>query len=177
MNPHNAKLVEGIMPDREGPYGRAWRYNLEGSVVAKRAEDNPNYAGLGAWIVECPSAHPVWANYFVSIVHLRTNPGGQPPRIGEDKAVTHEINVLALNPDFAPDPTGSSPLQYLHPINFAGQWRAGSDIAAEVETERVVEDIINGRLNPDTDALSQWIDRFGDNCMKPGFKRDQGGRQ
>ena len=52
------------------------------------------------------------------------------------------------------------------PTNFAAQLVRPDDAAAMATIEEAVRDICAGTLNPDTDALSMWAHRFGDNMLR-----------
>lgn len=122
---------------------------------------------MSAWIVYAPWAHPGWHSYLLSVVHLRESEGAKPPVINLPGA-THELMLLALDPGY--------PLQarrlphFLTPPNFVGQFVADSDEAAAERVAGDVRDICAGLLNPDTDALRQWIARYGDNGIKPEYR-------
>lgn len=114
---------------------------------------------VDGWIVQAPYAHPVWHSYWVACVTLR-DVEGLPPAVIHRPGATHEIIVYALNPE--KPTTIDEPVHFLTPSNFVGQFTAWSDEAAREIIGRVVRDIIDGILNPDTDFRSIWIARFGD---------------
>lgn len=151
------------MPDRETQYGRAWRVNLTASrlhVGAKTGDD----AVVCGWVVYAPWAHPIWANYWILCIHLRSCPNMPEPKINLEGA-THEVFVYALNPEETPDLLHPDRTR-LNPLNFAGQWMAGTDLDAEEKIERTVDEILAGTLSPDTDFLRDWVRRFSGSNLK-----------
>jgi hypothetical protein len=55
-------------------------------------------------------------------------------------------------------------------VNFAGQWIAKDDAEAKRKLDVTVHEILAGVLNPDTDAMRQWIDRFSNSNVKPEWR-------
>ena len=153
-------------PTVNGLAGRAWRCDLE--ALRGRLKVAPEDDGtVVMWVVEAPWAHPLWHSYALVLVHLRPMPDGRPTKIYLDGA-SHELWLYALNPkcDRGKAVQGQAPLQWLTPVNFAAQLIEPSDTAAFARIHRTVEAICAGRLNPDTDARSQWTTLFGDNMMR-----------
>ena len=116
-------------------------------------------ATLGGWIVHVPGAHPMWSYYLVSVVHLRPM---------EDREVdlqfigaTHEIGVLALDPDHTPDPDDPETFKHLEPPNLIQQLGGLIDSQALSITRQLVTAFVYKELSPDTDHRScqkAWID-------------------
>jgi hypothetical protein len=149
---------------KTGAMGKAWKLDLE----AWRARyPGKSDGGICGWIVEAPWAHPMWHSYFLSAVHLRELPGMPPARIYLPGA-THEVMLFALDPYQTPRLDEMS--SYLMPANFTGQWIAESDEAAVAKVEATVDDILAGRLSPDTDHLRSWMERFSDSNVKAPWK-------
>jgi hypothetical protein len=151
-------------PNYIGPQGKAWHCDL---VTIREKFLNPHDCTITAWIVYAPWAHPLWHSYLVSLIHLRSAPGIPDPLIHLPGA-THELMLHACDPNFPLDIT--EPVHFLTPANFVAQFIATSDAAAIGRVEGDVRDICAGKLNPDTDALRQWIARYGDNGLKPEFR-------
>lgn len=99
-------------------------------------------------------------------ISLREVPGFPPAHINMHGA-THEIMVYALNPEHAID-LASSP-RFLTPCNFVGQFIQPSDDEAAALIEQTVRDVIDGRLNPDTDYAQWWIQRFSASNVTRGI--------
>lgn len=159
-------FAEDREPDLSGPHGKAWKVDVE--AVARRYPGSaPAELTPCAWIVEARWAHPIWHSYGLACISLRTHPGWQPAVIRMQGA-THELFLYALNPD-QHRALNDRPAM-LSPLNFGAQFIADSDEAARQRIEETVRDIIEGRLNPDTDARRQWIARFGDNSIKPEWR-------
>lgn len=151
------------LPTLVGRSGRAWRYDLE-AFYAKIGK-TPGDSCVEMWLFECPEAHPVWHSYVLSLVHLRPVMinGVTLPTTLYLAGATHEIVLFALNPQ-EPRDVLSYP-HVLNPKNFAAQFIADSDATAAERIEATVQLIVNGDLNPDTDALSAWIALFGDKMV------------
>jgi len=152
--------AKDVPPDIQGSAGQAW---LEDVDAIARACGNPNHGTVKSWIVSAPWAHPIWHSYIVCCLHLRPVAGLPLSKINLVGA-THEVMVIALNPDHPPAINDFTP--YLTPINFAGQFIAESDEAAALKVEQAVRDICDGTLSPDTDFARSWIHRFSDSNIK-----------
>lgn len=147
-------------PTMVGTYGRAWLL-----PIWPRLLKVPNSSVCG-WLFEASWAHPVWHSYVLSLIHLRDTPGLSAAHISLPGA-THEFFLYALNPAFSREETiRTGPVHNLTPANFGAQFIAADDAAAVQRMEDTVRDVISGQLNPDTDAIRQWVARFGDNMMK-----------
>lgn len=153
-----------------GPAGKAWRCDLE-----KRRQmlsvDPSNDGTVAVWIVEAPWAHMAWHSYAIVLLHLR--PLKEPRRtLFHLPNATHEMWVQALNPDYPREPAISEgePWCFLTPNNFAAQFIAPDDAAAISRIDRDTQRICDGRLNPDTDFIRDWISLYGDNMVRPEFK-------
>jgi len=152
-------------PDITGSHGRAWRVDHE--AHRRRSLRGPDAdAGVVTWVVEATWAHPLFHSYVLDLVHLRPLPDGRETKIYLHGA-THEMILHALNPDTPREPfiLGDAPASWLQPVNFAAQLVRPDDAAATATIEDAVRDICAGTLNPDTDAISMWAHRFGDNML------------
>lgn len=146
-------LLPAIEPDLRGTHGCAW-------INPRRpAPDKPN---LGQWVLYVPGAHPVWHSYALSLCHLRDLPGYR-PALRNLPGATHELSLSALDPRRASELWTC--IYGLTPQNFVAQM-IETDESALARMMQTVRDVIDGRLNPDTDNRAQWIARFGDNCIR-----------
>lgn len=152
-----------VTPNMSGQHGRAWRINLNGTLAAAGGE----HATLVGWIIEVPWAHPLWHSYVLWLIHLRPMADGRPTLTYLPDA-SHELHLSALDPDKPRSPViaGDAGPSVLTPMNFAAQMRKYTDSDAIDRINCAVRDVVDGRLHPDTDFRSQWIERFGDNMMK-----------
>lgn len=152
-----------IPPNATGKHGKAWLYNPK--------TDGP-HAGIGCWIVEAPWAHPLWHSYAISLAHMRHVEGLQDNHVYLEGA-THEIYVFALDPnaDLEKIISGEefSGPALLHPMNFAAQFIANDDEEAQARVYKSIKEIIDGKLSPDTDFISMWVQRYGDNMLRKGL--------
>jgi hypothetical protein len=149
-----------------GPHGHAFLLDID-EISRRNPKPNslPRELTLDSWIVHAPWAHPVWPNYLLCCISLRAVPGWPPAKINLEGA-THEVMLFALDPDSPP--TADAMPKLLHPSNFVGQFIETSDTAANERIKACVQDIVHGKLNPDTDARQQWVDRFSASNLKPG---------
>lgn len=111
-----------------------------------------------SWIVEAKWAHPLWHSYLVMLYDLTTEIPGQPAPLIYRQGMTHEIAVVALNPDYPADP----PTHHLKPANHIYQFLAHSDDAAVERVVALLEEIEAKTLSPDTDFRTMWDVRFSD---------------
>jgi len=166
--------IEDAMPSptKTGEYGRAWRIDVP-AIVAVLGRNPAENALIDGWIVEATWAHPLWHSYYLSLVHLRPMPSLGAPLIYRSDA-THEFLVHAMDPsqERAAQIDRSQP-KWLVPTNFGAQLAEASDTAASSTIECAVDMILNGELNPDTDARAQWKVLFGDAMMKRAWATPQ----
>lgn len=130
-------------PDLSGPAARAWK--------SPHGEEG---AGRGAWVVHAPGSHPLWPWHAISAVHLRPVEGMPPPNLRFPGA-SHEVLVLALNPDhYPPDPDGY--LRWLMPPDVAAQVMGLTDDQARQLVELCAKAVCQGLLVPDSDHRAAW---------------------
>lgn len=164
------RLAKNTTPDLDGAFGRAWVHDIDGTLArhGNPRSTVPRDLTVAAWIVCAPYAHPFWSHYSVICVSLRDVPGCQPPVIRMAGA-THEVIVHALNPEH--EPAIDDYPRLLLPPNFVGQFIEPSDEAARERIRQTVQDVIDAKLNPDTDYTRHWIHRFSDSNIKGDPKR------
>jgi hypothetical protein len=153
-------------PTMTGPFGRAWHVDLS-ALLAKMGRDPAHDAGIVAWLVEAPRAHPAWHSYVLFIMHLRLIEGVKDAVIYLPGA-THEFELWALSPNAKRQDildTGKWARWRLESINFAAQIIATDDEAKGRLTASVM-DILNGTISPDTDDIRVWARVWGDNMLK-----------
>jgi hypothetical protein len=156
LNP--PKLITDAAPTLAGAHGSAWLIDRDTAMQRLGRQGDPRCSvSLKSWVVQAPWAHPLWSCYAVLCVALRDVPGVPAAKINLPGA-THEVLLYALDPDHTPA-VDEKP-RPLIPVNFAGQFIEPSDEAADARIERAVQDVIDGKLNPDTDFRSQWVERF-----------------
>lgn len=120
------------------------------------------------WLVTAPAFHPLWSQYIVSCVDLRTYLPGTPPVIIDFKGATHEFLILALCPDEGPfiaakireyqrpDSPKFGKLPYLTPVNIHQQVIATDDELARLAPS-LVEAIVKRGLTPETSDAPQLV--------------------
>lgn len=85
-------------------------------------------ATVKAWFLRLPGHHPFWDCYMLSIASLRDMPDVEPAKKWFAEA-THEIILVALNPDYDPHPEKRETWAMLRPINYAHQVAATDEAA------------------------------------------------
>lgn len=163
MNPTPLKLAKDSKPDLMGPAGKAWRQDVAAALANMKRSDTPAAdLTVSSWILHVPKAHPMWEYYWLGCVHLRPHPDGPPPMIFLPHA-THEVMVYALNPGI--DPALDDGPRLLLPANFHGQFIEPSDADAAARVQATVQEIVDGRLSPDTDFQREWVRRYSDSNL------------
>jgi hypothetical protein len=132
----------------EGPYGLAEQVP---------PGDGPEWAEtVCTWLLTAPQAHPLWSQYMLCVVRLRDGIPGFPPPERHFDGATHELLVVALNPERGTlkvadmerfQRTGRLP--YLTPANIAHQTE-GTDEEASRLAELACTAVVNGWLWPET---------------------------
>lgn len=118
------------------------------------------------YLIDAPAYHPVWSQYVVSVIRLVEDPALEPP-ILKFVGATHELIVMALNPDHRQTPESITDhcrrgdLPFLTPVNIAEQFECTDDEVKTV-TWLACRAVCNGLLNPEvSDAPAvireQWL--------------------
>lgn len=143
----------------DGAHGRAERVPLG---------DGPEWAEtVCSWLLTAPWAHLLWSQYNLVVVRLRDGVPGFPPPKRQFDGATHELIVVALNPEhgdarglFTPAAlrgfTDGPGLPMLTPANIAEQIEATDAEAAEL-AELAARAVVNARLCPETDDAPDRI--------------------
>lgn len=137
-----------------GPGGAVWEYECEISE---------NH--IGTWFIYGPRFHPLWYAYVMFLLHLRPTASMQEELLIYVEGATHEMSLFAVAPEYKPDLTESPYKSLLHPVNFAAQFINPSDGEARRRCMVTLAEIMKLRLNPDTDAQWQWVERYGGNML------------
>lgn len=152
-------------PKHIGPFGKAWRQNLE-ACQRKHDPSMRPHASVAIWLVYAPWANIAWHTYAFMLLHLRPLEALTPPIIYLPGA-THEFSIFVLNPE--PEILIDDPMMrhFCHPSNFAAQFIAENDKVAEARMVHSIKEVIQfGTLSPDTDYMQLWMRRYGDNMIK-----------
>lgn len=159
------------MTEMTGSYGTASR------VPPENFKDHPPAAAqLDTWIVTAPCWHPLWSQYMIGVVSLAAFPG-MDPAVKDYSEATHELDVIALNPDYGPytaeEITPENPVKYMLPINIVIQFIATDEQAAEI-CHGLTHMVVEGALCPETggspsrvresweQVLARTLDHFRD---------------
>lgn len=114
------------------------------------------------WLIHAPGAHPFWSQYLLLLYDLLT-PTEASPKIYLPGA-THEFLLFSVNPDehYSQETTIKDSIGVLDPPNHGYQFRAEDNLEAQARLSMVVNMIITGELNPDSDARAAWDALFHD---------------
>lgn len=150
-------------PTLVGPVGRAWLFDIEAQTIRFKL---PPHSSIAQWLIEAPWAHPIWHSYVLSLIHLRPlGERGDASLIIYLKGATHELVLYALDPDLKREGALHDcrlvSRACLLPKQYADQLIVPDDAAAAQRIRAAVQDIIDGRLSPDTDHQAAWVARFG----------------
>lgn len=123
-----------------GPAGTATE------LIFKGKPERPDWeATLGKWFLHCPGQSPAWDCYGLSMIHLREIKG-VPPAIIRLPHATHEILLMAYDPDANPVATDVRTWRKLTPINLMEQVQLPSDDAARELLASCALEVIRGNL-------------------------------
>lgn len=102
-------------------------------------------ATLKTWFLYCPGQSPAWSHYGLSVVHLRPIEGVRPAIVHLDGA-THEVLLVAYDPQYEPKADDMTTWRFMLPVNLAHQVRVPDDEAAIKLIDYCAEAVIAGRL-------------------------------
>lgn len=148
-------LMDPVYKPVQGQYGDAAPLEIP---VAPQAVET-----VCMWLITAPAYHPAWSQYVLLVVRLTDDLPGFPPAKHAFDGTTHELLVLALNPDHSQTvetanerlACGGMP-QYLTPHNIAEQYIATDDEMLQLASF-CAQGIVHGALSPDTDGRSAWL--------------------
>lgn len=155
-------------PVLQGDHGKAWLCDIKVGHGIMNIPDDQD-ACICHWVVEAPWAHPAWHSYSIFCQHLRSIPGYDQPVLFHLPDATHEMLVFALDPRKDRQSmidTGVVEGRWMQPANFGAQFIELDDDLARERIKSTVQEIIDGKLSPDTDHISMWRHRYGGNMMK-----------
>lgn len=102
------------------------------------------------WIITGPHWSPAWTQYMLGLVTLADVAGVGPARLHRP-GVTHELLVVALNPDHGPyntDTVRANQIHTLRPVNVCEQFIASDDQARNI-TALCAKACVDGVLSPE----------------------------
>lgn len=114
-----------------------------------------------------PHPHPFWHHYILSLISLGDYPNFPPAQKTFD-AATHELLLIALDPQANPMPDNPYTLVRLEPINYAKQFAATNSQAIEVARLLSLA-LQNGQFLFETSGVQggkAYNDRFVDTLVK-----------
>lgn len=129
-----------------GPLGTATK--LDGFKPIRPDQE----ATVAAWFLQIPGAHPLWSCYMLSVVHLREIAGVK-PAVKRFNNATHELLVIALNPNLKPRPDDRNTWQHMTPINVVEQFEVGDDDAAAAIAEKFARACVDGHLHVEPQGI------------------------
>lgn len=130
--------------EHKGAYGTAVQLSLPDIPSAAETVD--------AWLLTAPMYHPLWSQYMLGVVRLRKGIPGFPDPRYQFEGATHELNVVALNPEDGPyDPATyfDRPYAFLTPVNIAEQFEATDDELRKLAWYAALG-VVHGVANPET---------------------------
>jgi len=141
-----------IKPAYVGPHGRVYEVPNKAWEVAF---PNQPHSAIGVWFLDAPWCHPMWKQYYVSLIHL-----GHVEGLGAATVVvpgaTHELLVFALDPQNQMDPTMLTPPKMLTPQNLGQQFQAESPEKAKATISALLKQVCHGTLSVDSDYRRVW---------------------
>jgi hypothetical protein len=148
-------IVTGQETEFRGPHG--------GAQLIPWADTSGAAETVCSWLLTAPAAHPLWTQYALSVVRLRDDAPGFPPPRRQFTGATHELFVVALNPEHGPftvekmlgyQDTGAMP--HLLPVNVAHQVEATDDEARLLACYAATA-VVHGLLCPETSDAPERI--------------------
>lgn len=141
----------------EGPFAKAWLLDL--SSVPRNADTSD----IASWLLFAPQAHPLWSYHLMGAIHLRDNPGQSRPPHKDFPEASHEIMVVAVNPDT----TFKTPEEFvelmvrgenwmLMPPDVTAQFTGATDSQVELLLSLLARGVSDGLLVPDSDYRTAW---------------------
>lgn len=145
------KTYDDVEPAMVGKSAKAWALAIKPTLPAHAAT-------VAHWLIRSPHFHPAWDRWVVIVVHLRDMPGVKPASKQYQKA-THELIIMALDPEQEPfDPgTPPAPIKFLTPPDVVVQFHVERDADANKMCDLAVRAICDGKASPDSDYRSYWI--------------------
>ena len=125
-----------------GTHGRATELELEESDI-KVADHS---ATVSCWFIDAPGQSLFWQHYLLGIYHLRPIEGSDKPIKKLYDGVTHELSLIALDPDRRPKVDDMQTWRHLVPINFVMQVELASDEQAKELLMLASKGIVDGLL-------------------------------
>lgn len=108
--------------------------------------DKPDVsATVAMWFLDCPGQSPAWRHYNLTIIHLRPIPGVKPAHISRPGA-SHEVMLVALDPDKHPVAHDAATWGFLRPLNYVGQLHVRSDDEAKEVLDTLAHGVAHGTL-------------------------------
>lgn len=125
-----------------GPSGTATELHPE----LGRAERIEQQATIACWWLDCPGQSPLWRHYVLAVVHLRPIEGQEHDPVVTVPHATHELMVVALDPDRNPDPEDTDTWGFLRPTNVVEQVQLPDDQAAAQLAHDAAYGVVHGVL-------------------------------
>lgn len=102
-------------------------------------------ATLAYWFLDCPGQAVAWNNYGLAVIHLRPIEGVR-PAIVRVPGATHEVMLVALNPEKNPTLNDPASWQILTPINLMEQVQLPDDESAVDLLRDAAQAVVDGIL-------------------------------
>lgn len=148
-----------------GPWGTI----TELPKVAARPDMPEQDATLSHWFLHAPPAHPLWPNYLFFCVHLRDVEGQTRPPTRPHPDDSHNIMLIALNPELGPW-TAENVMEkmlaprtesvWLSPLNISEFVRRATDAEAIKLTGLLARALVHGIVPIEPDDFRGGRDRW-----------------
>lgn len=125
-----------------GPAGTATELHPE----LGRPDRIEQQATVACWWLDCPGQSPAWRHYLLAVVHLRPIEGQEHAPVVTVPGSTHELMVVALDPDRGPNPEDTETWGYLRPTNVVEQLELPDDDAASQLAHLSAQAVVDGVL-------------------------------
>lgn len=145
-------------PIAVGLCGKAWEINVKPGNAAQTA-------ALKCWFLELPRQHPFWDCYMLGVTSLR-DIVGVPPAKKHYPEAEYELLMVALSPEFKPNPHNRQSLVALEPVNYVNQFDGLTDEEAIKLGLTLVKGLVDGKLIAEPQGVRKARDWWDDNVKR-----------
>jgi hypothetical protein len=127
-------------------------------VVVDQHDLPDTQATISLWFLECPGQTPFWDKFILAIIHLRPIKAVRAAHVSVPHA-THEVLLVALDPDSDPRADDPDSWHHLLPVNVVEQIELPDDEAAAVLLGQCAAAVLDGHLwaePPLSGQLEPW---------------------
>lgn len=128
--------------------------------------ERPNKATIAAvarWNMTLPGDHAFWNRYSISCCSLADFPG-VPAAYKKSPEMTHEVQVMAIDPEFPEKDFNAGGIKILTPINLVCQFKGTDQLAINL-VRFLASGFVEGRLIAEPEGIQGARELF-DNAVK-----------